>query len=133
MYKFLLVSLLLFSTYLLCAQQQAQQEVASAVDKLSNALLALTDPLLSYGHSGGKIENREQFVSALGRGTADFKTLELTDQQIMISGKTAVVRHKLTADITDNGKDLSVKLAVMLVWTKSRGKWILLARQAIKI
>lgn len=123
------------------AQDKTHQEVASVVEKLRDAILAgdsaslvaLTDPKLTYGHSGGKIESRNEFVSSLASGKADFKTLDLSDQDIRIAGKTAVVRHTIVADINDNGKDLSVKLGVLTVWVKNKGNWKLLARQAIKI
>jgi ketosteroid isomerase-like protein len=65
-------------------------------------------------------------------GKSDFKTIQLTDQTISIHGKTAIVRHSLVAETLDGGKPGSVKLFILTVWSKEKGGWKLLARQAVK-
>jgi ketosteroid isomerase-like protein len=123
------------------AQDKKVKEVEETVSALRQAILdgdsakldQLTDSGLTYGHSLGKLENKQQFIHALASGESDFKTLELTDQTIVIRGKTAVVRHKLAADIKENDKFNNVKLAVMMVWVKDDKHWKLLGRQAIRL
>ena len=123
------------------AQDKKVKEVEETVTALKQAILdgdsakldQLTDSGLTYGHSLGKLENKQQFIHALASGESDFKTLELTDQTIVIRGKTAVVRHKLAADIKEGDKFNSVKLAVMMVWVKDDKHWKLLGRQAIRL
>jgi hypothetical protein len=129
---------------LLCVASQAQsikeQQVQKAVEALRNAMVDgdkavlenIADDKLSYGHSGGHIDDKKQFVEKLTTGKSDFVTMDLTDQTISISGKTAIVRHKLSAQTNDSGKPGEVHLLVMLVWQKKGGKWVLLARQAVK-
>ncbi len=132
--------LLLIGTAVL-AQTKDQKEVSEAVEKLKKAMLdadapalqALTADALSYGHSSGAIEDKTTFINALTSGQSDFKTLEISGQQITIAGKTALVRHNMTADIQDKGKDVMVKLGVLLVWQKQKDGWKLLARQAYKL
>jgi ketosteroid isomerase-like protein len=123
------------------AQDKKVKEVEETVSALRQAILdgdsakldQLTDSGLTYGHSLGKLESKQQFIHALASGESDFKTLELTDQTIVIRGKTAVVRHKLAADIKENDKFNNVKLAVMMVWVKDDKHWKLLGRQAIRL
>jgi ketosteroid isomerase-like protein len=123
------------------AQDKKVKEVEEAVAALRQAILdgdsakldQLTDSGLTYGHSLGKLENKQQFIHALASGESDFKTLELTDQTIVVRGKTAIVRHKLTADIKEGDKFNSVKLAVMMAWVKDDKHWKLLGRQAIRL
>ena len=91
----------------------------------------LTDNDLTYGHSLGKIENKKEFIHALASGESDFKTMELTEQSIVVKKKTAVVRHKIAADIKDKEKLSAV--AVMMVFHKEDKQWKLLARQAIRL
>ncbi len=89
---------------------------------------------LNYGHSGGHIDNKKEFVEKIASGNSDFLSIDITEQTITISGKTAIVRHILTAKTHDKGKDLAdVHLRVILVWQKQGGQWKLLARQAVKI
>ena len=131
----------LFATRSL-AQSKDQAAVGQAVEQLrllmidpdQSKLEALASDDLSYGHSGGKIEDKKAFVEAFTSGVSDFKTINLTDQTITIVDNTALVRHKLMAETQDKGKDpAQVKLSVLLVWVKQKGNWKLLARQAVKI
>jgi len=125
----------------LFAQSNKVTAVSEAVDKLKNsmitpkkdALYKMTVPELSYGHSSGLIENREEFVNALVSGKSDFKSIALTDQTIEVVGNTAYVRHKLAADVVDSGNAASINLGVLLVWIEQDGQWKLLARQAFKL
>ena len=123
------------------AQYKHEKKVAAAVVGLSTAMInadkamleKYTSDKLSYGHSGGKIEGKESFVLAITSGASDFVTIDLTEQTISISGKTAIVRHKLSATTNDGGKPGTVKLSVLLIWQKKSGNWQLLARQAVKL
>jgi hypothetical protein len=102
------------------------------IDADAKALKALSSPLLSYGHSGGHIENQAEFIEKIVSGKSDFVTMDLSEQTISISGDTALVRHILNADIKDGGVANTIKLGVLLVWQKQQGEWKLLARQAFK-
>ena len=98
----------------------------------SATLLRLTSTGLSYGHSTGRIENRAEFITSLTSGKSDFIDIDLKEQQVTISGNTAVVRHLLHAKTNDNGRPGVTDLRVMQVWQKRKGFWYLLARQAVK-
>lgn len=102
------------------------------IDADGKALNALSSPALSYGHSGGHIENQAEFIEKIISGKSDFVTINVNDQTISISGDTAIVRHTLNADIKDGGVPNTIKLGVLLVWQKQGGDWKLLARQAFK-
>ena len=123
------------------AQDKNQKELEKTVSMLRQAILdgdsakldQLTDDGLTYGHSLGKLETKKEFIHALASGQSDFKTMDLTDQTIVIRNKTAVVRHKLAAEIKENDKFNSVKLAVMMVFYKNGKHWKLLGRQAIRL
>jgi ketosteroid isomerase-like protein len=125
------------------AQPAAEQAaVARAVDALTRAMLArdkaqleaLSAPALSYGHSAGRIENRQQFVEALVSGPTRFRTINLTEQTVELTGNEAIVRHLLTGE-TENreGQVNPVRIGVLQVWQKQGGDWKLLARQAYRL
>jgi len=123
------------------AQSKAEKQVMAAVEKLRLAMVdadkavlnQIVADALSYGHSSGKVENKAEFIQALTSGDSDFKTISLTPQSLQVVGKTALVRHVLTADTSDKGVSGSVKLGILLVWQKQHGQWRLLARQAVKV
>jgi hypothetical protein len=125
-----------------CSQSPAEKEVAAAVEKLKTLMITpdkaelekLVSDKLSYGHSGGNIENKTQFVETFVSGKSDFLDITLSDQTITVSDNTAIVRHNLDANTNDPGKGPGkVNLHIMTVWQKQGGSWKLLARQAVKI
>lgn len=138
---------LLLSTFLLLmigvtanGQQKATESVKQAVTKLNkamidadgNTLYAITYPELSYGHSSGVVQNQKEFVEGITSGKSDFVSIDLTDESIEVVGKTATVRHILSAKTFDNQVPGEVRLAILLVWVKTDGVWKLLSRQAVK-
>ncbi len=66
---------------------KATQEVAAAVEALNNALVdpkesqlkSITLPQLTYGHSSGVIQNREEFIDQLMHGEFDFLSVSTSD------------------------------------------------------
>jgi ketosteroid isomerase-like protein len=119
------------------AQTKDEKDVAAAVETLRKAMVdgdrAALEKIaadgLSYGHSGGKVEDKAAFVENIANGNSDFLTIDLTEQTIYVSGTTAIVRHKFTATTHDKGKDPgNVKIAILLVWQKQKKEWKLLAR-----
>lgn len=123
------------------AQSKDETDVANAVGKLKKAMIdgnredleSIVMDKLSYGHSGGHIDDKKEFVEKLASGASDFVTIDLSEQTISISGNTAVVRHKLDAKTNDGGKPAEVHLLVLLIFQKDHKQWKLLARQAVKI
>jgi hypothetical protein len=123
------------------AQSKEETAVANAVEQLRKAMVdadsvmlkKMTAEKLSYGHSGGHVDDQAEFIQKIITGKSDFVKLELPEQTISISKNTAIVRHKFNAVTNDNGKPGEVHLSVMLVWQKLHGQWVLLARQAVKI
>ena len=103
LFLFLLVAVIFNNA--ITAQSKQEQQVAAAVESLRKAMVdgdrAALDNIamdgLSYGHSGGKVEDKSSFVENIANGNSDFVTIDLTDQTIFVSGKTAIVRHRLSA------------------------------------
>ncbi len=123
------------------AQSKEEKQVAAAVETLKKAMIDgnktalenISSDALSYGHSSGKVQDKAAFVDAIVSGQSDFVTMDLTEQTIVIKDKTAIVRHKLSAQTNDGGKPGNVNIGVMLVWVKEKGNWKLLGRQAFKL
>lgn len=138
----IIITVLLISLSLIPnAQTKQEKAVTDAVEKLRLAMIdadkialeGLVNEKLSYGHSGGHIDDKKEFVEKIVSGKSDFVTIDLSEQTISLSGKTAIVRHILKAKTNDSGKPGEVHLRILLVWQKQGGKWKLLARQAVKM
>lgn len=123
------------------AQSKDTNAVSLAVEELRMAMVEanktsleqLTADSLSYGHSSGRVENKKEFIENIATGKSDFVTIDLTEQSISITHNVAVVRHVLNAATNDSAKPGTVKLKVLLVFEKQKGRWKLLARQAVKL
>lgn len=123
------------------AQSKNEQAVISAVESLRKAMVdgdsvqldKITDKELTYGHSGGNIQSKAAFIHSFTSGQSDFVSIDLSGQTIQVYGKTAVVRHTLSASTNDGGKPGTVKITVMTVWQKQKKDWKLIARQAVKL
>ncbi len=136
----LLCFALLYSPLAINAQSKQETAVKFAVEKLTAAMIsgerialeAIASGNLSYGHSGGHVEGKVEFIEKIATGKSDFVSIDISEQTIKVTGKTAIVRHILTAVTNDNGKPGNVKLKVLLVFSKEQGEWRMLARQAVK-
>ena len=124
------------------AQPKQEQAVAAAVEGMRKAMVdadksmleKLSHDSLSYGHSGGKVESKASFVENIVNGNSDFVTIDLTGQTIFVTGKTAIVRHRMSATTKDKGKEPgTVNIAILSVWQKDKKEWKMLARQAVKL
>lgn len=119
----------------------AEKEVAAAVDSLSRAIVdpekgllqRLTADELTYGHSSGLVQNKDEFIDDLINGDFDFSAVNTPDQNIYVEGETAIVRQIFSAEATNAGEPIDIRLGNVLVYQKQNGEWKLLARQAFKL
>ena len=130
----------LISTQQSVAQSVKIRNIQTAIDNLKNAMVSgdrlqlekIASDKLSYGHSGGHIEGKSEFIEKIVSGKSDFVSIDFTEQTISVVGKNAIVRHQLSAVTNDNGKPGNVKIKVLLIFLKEKGQWKMLARQAVK-
>lgn len=138
--KILIGFLCLFSGYAAAAPAATDKDVAVAVDHLTQAMLhkdipqlqALTANNLTYGHSSGKIQNKQEFIADIETGRSGFKTLEMQKQTITLNGDTALVRNHFSAQAVNSGVEVPTEIENFQVWQKQKGKWLLIGRQAYK-
>ena len=141
-YQFSIVIFIMIFLFLNESKAQSKQEikVQNAIDELTRAMISgnradleiIASIKLSYGHSGGHVEGKTEFVEKIASGKSDFISIDISEQTISIVKNTAIVRHQLTAVTNDNGKSGNVKLKVLLVFLKENGHWSMIARQAVK-
>ncbi len=118
-----------------------EAEVEAAVDALTRALLAADGPALdalvldglSYGHSGGAVQDKAAFIDALVSRRSSFPSITLTNRSASVVGEDAIARHIFDGETVSNGKSVPVHIGVLQVWHRDNGRWRLLARQAYKL
>ncbi|KQT33899.1 hypothetical protein ASG22_17525 [Chryseobacterium sp. Leaf405] len=142
MLKKLIFAMSFFMVLTISGQKINDKDViTAAAEKLRLAMISgdksslesLILPELTYGHSGGHIDDATEFVEKLVSKKSDFVTIDITNQNVQIVGNTAIVRHHFYATTADMGKTPGdVTLDILLVWSKIKKDWKLLARQAVK-
>lgn len=138
--KVLIGFLCLFSGYVAATPSSAEKDVAQAVDHLTQAMLkkkipelnALTAENLTYGHSSGKIQNKQEYIADIETGRSAFKTLEMQNQTITLSGDVALVRNHFSAQALKGTEVIPTEIENFQIWQKQKGRWLLVGRQAFK-
>ena len=128
-------------TFTVYSQTKEEKAVLAAIETFKKGIIDADKELLGsiaaeelvYGHSNGKVQNKAEFIDEIVNSQPDYSSIDMADQTIRISCKTAIVRHIYSAETTNNGAPGHVKIGNMLIWQKQKGKWKLLARQAYKL
>jgi hypothetical protein len=115
--------------------------VKQAAAKLEKALVVkdtvtlkqLLHKNLSYGHSNGWVQSKEDVVKDLVWGKIVYRKMESRDPQWTTGSDWATLRTTTDLDFLMDGKEGVLKLHVLQVWMKTNKGWQLLARQSTKL
>ena len=110
---------------------EAFREAMHKADKAAFEKLCADE--LSYGHSGGRIETKAEFIAASTSGKTTWKSITLSDTSVKVVGSNAIARHKLTGETLSEGKTNAINIGILMVWAKQGADWKLLARQAFRL
>ncbi|HWB25572.1 MAG TPA: nuclear transport factor 2 family protein [Chitinophagaceae bacterium] len=121
-------------------QTADEKELSATIDQLCRAMVdvdgntldKLSCEELTYGHSNGRIENKDEFINTILTGRSNFLQIRLAQPYLYITGNTAVARHNFAAETNDGGKRTSILLHIIWVWKKENDTWKMLARQAVR-
>jgi len=90
-------------------------------------------PQISYGHSDGRVETKEQFINGVMTRKQTVKSLAFPELKVAVVGDAAVARHIYLAESELDGKQTTTKIGALQVWQKQNGSWKLLARQGFRL
>jgi ketosteroid isomerase-like protein len=88
---------------------------------------------ISYGHSDGRTETKEQFINAVMNRKQTQKSLAFPELKMFVVGNTAVARHIYLGESELDGKQSTTRIGALQVWQKQDGGWKLLARQGFRL
>jgi ketosteroid isomerase-like protein len=92
----------------------------------------VTAAQISYGHSDGRVETKEQFINAVMTRKQTVKSLAFPELKVAVIGDAAVARHIYLAESELDGKATTTRIGALQVWQKQNGGWKLLARQGFR-
>lgn len=138
--RFILSIALLF-TGLFVAAQTDELKLTKALKEFHQALVKKntisinqqTDKALSYGHSNGWVETKNDMIKNLETGYTSYKSIKEDSLQITMNGNMANARFVGDYEVSLNGGNVVIyHLKVLEVWVKKGNRWILFARQAVR-
>lgn len=103
------------------------------IQKDEQAIKKLVSKRIKYAHSNGWIETRKEMIENLYNGTLSYIEINLRETKISINDKTGVVQSKGKYTVMMKEALYDFELKTTQVWQWKKGKWLLMARQSMKI
>ena len=133
--KYLLYILFLFCQPLFGQQDEllkASRQLHSALVTNDSHLPGMLDKSLSYGHSNGWVETKEDLLQNLASGK--MKYFDIKEDSVITTGDNNLVnlRFKGAYSVLLEGKQITLILKVLEVWRKDGDQWLLFSRQAVR-
>ncbi|PYN30917.1 MAG: DUF4440 domain-containing protein [Candidatus Rokuibacteriota bacterium] len=88
---------------------------------------------ISYGHSDGRVETKDQFINGVMTRKQVVKSLAFPELKVAVVGDAAIARHIYLAESELEGKPTTTRIGALQVWQKQNGSWKLLARQGFRL
>ncbi|HMK19465.1 MAG TPA: nuclear transport factor 2 family protein [Chitinophagaceae bacterium] len=136
----------LFVLFLLTTKSSFSQidsvGLRNAMQQLDKALLQKDEVVLkivlhkevSYGHSNGWIQSKDDILNDFKSGKLTYNNIENNSSAIVkISEKYATVKTNTNAEGLVNGTAFKLTLHIMQFWIKTKKGWQLIARQSAKL
>ena len=87
------------------------------------SLAQVTSDQVSYGHSDGRVETKEQFIAGVMNRKQVVKSLTFPDLKLSVAGDAAIVRHIFLSESELDGKATTTRIGALQVWQKQDGTW----------
>jgi len=109
--------------------------VLAAEDRRYQAMLdadlatlgALCADELSYAHSSGVRDTRDQYLEKVRTGYYVYRRIDHPVERVAVVGDSALVVGRMTADLDVDGVPKTIDNLALAVWTRASGRWQLLA------
>lgn len=141
MKNFLFIPAFVLIASFVFAQSKKEKEVVERTYLLSHTVFGTKDSLTledlfakqaTYGHSLGKLQTREEAIRGASKNKSYYTDTSLTILKVIINDDVAIVRHLFKAnEHKADGSVIPLNFTMMLVWVREKGKWKLMARQAV--
>jgi hypothetical protein len=82
---------------------------------------------VSYAHSSGVRDTKEQYFAKLRSGYYDYHRIDHPVERVEVVGDTGIVVGRMTADLSVDGIRKTIDNLSLAVWTRTAQGWRLLA------
>ena len=106
----------------------------SLMENNNSKILELFSDDVSFGHSNGWIQNKDDFKKDFESGKVKYQSVKQTElKELKIKNKFANVRRIIVVKGLYKNETFEMKLSVLEFWIKQKGIWKLWSRQSVKI
>ncbi len=110
-----------------------QQRFSAMTTKDTVLLRQLLADDLTYLHSNGLLENKEEHIANIGAGKMVYKTMEPSEMAVRVHRKSAIVNGVIHVTGNLGEKSFDLRLRYTDVYFKRKGNWQLAAWQSLKL
>ncbi len=141
MRHFLLFFLLLSANALLLSQNKSQETIAALERQRFEAMthkdIAFLQGVLTgdvtYSHSNGLVETKEEHLENIKSGRIVYEEMELEESKVRMYRKTAIVNGVVRVKGLYKNAPFNIRLGYTDVYVKQKRKWKLAAWQSVKL
>lgn len=110
-----------------------RQRFAAMTTKDTASLRPVLADDLTYTHSNGLVENKEQHLANIGSGKLVYSSMDPSEMKVRVNGRTAIGNGVVHVTGILGDKPFDINLRYMDVYVKQKGKWQLAAWQSLKL
>ena len=133
--------LLLFGCFAAFSQAAVEAKLSATLKQFHRDLVKKntvsinqqTDKALTYGHSNGWVENKADLIKNLESGYLSYQSYREDSLALTVNENMASARFVADITVLMNGAVMPLHLRVLEVWVRKGNRWLLFARQAVKV
>ncbi len=106
----------------------------SLMENNNSKILELFFDDVSFGHSNGWVQNKDDFKSDFESGKVKYQSVQQTDlKAFKIKNKFANIRRIIAVKGLYKNESFEMKLSVLEFWIRQKGIWKLWNRQSVNL
>ena len=103
------------------------ERYAAMVEGDLEALDRLCADEVSYAHSSGVRDTKQEYFAKVRSGYYDYHRIDHPVERVEVLGDTAIVVGRMTADLSVDGTRKTIDNLALAVWVRTAAGWRLLA------
>ncbi|UQB67967.1 nuclear transport factor 2 family protein [Epilithonimonas zeae] len=106
----------------------------SLMENNDSKILELFSDDVSFGHSNGWIQNKDDFKTDFESGKVKYQSVKQTElKEFKIKNKFANIRRIISVKGLYKNDEFQMKLSVLEFWIRQKGIWKLWSRQSVSL
>ena len=106
----------------------------SLMENNNSKILELFSDDVSFGHSNGWIQNKDDFKKDFESGKVKYQSVKQTElKEFKFKNKFANIRRNIAVKGLYKNETFEMKLSVLEFWIKQKGIWKLWSRQSVSL